>query len=227
MLIAVLRAAILYLLVIIGLRLMGKRQIGELEPSELVLSLLIADLAAVPMQDFGLPLLMGVVPILTLLCLSTLLSVLTVKSLRLRALLCGRPSVVIRDGKLLVREIRKNRFTLDELLEELRTAGVTDLSSVKCAVLETTGRVSVLPRAGVQPATAEDLGLRPREGGLPAVVISDGRALDRGRREKGLTRAWLDGELKARGIPHPRAVFLMTVDEGGRVYLAPQEEARP
>ena len=227
MLSAVTRTVVLYLLIIAGIRLMGKRQIGELEPSELVLSLLIADLAAVPMQDFGIPLLMGAVPILTLLCLSTLLSVLTVKSLRLRALLCGRPSVVIRDRKLLVREIRKNRFTLDELLEELRTAGVTDLSSVKCAVLETTGRVSVLPRAGAQPATAEDLGLRPREGGLPAVVISDGRVLDRGLREKGLTRAWLDGELKARGIPHPRAVFLMTVDEGGRVYLAPQEEARP
>ena len=99
---AVIRTIILYLLIIVGIRLMGKRQIGELEPSELVLSLIIADLAAVPMQDFGTPLIMGVIPILTLLCLSAILSVLTVKSIRFRALLCSRPSIVIQDGKIIV-----------------------------------------------------------------------------------------------------------------------------
>ena len=137
---AVIRTIILYLLIIVGIRLMGKRQIGELEPSELVLSLIIADLAAVPMQDFGTPLIMGVIPILTLLCLSAILSVLTVKSIRFRALLCSRPSIVIQDGKIIVGEMRRNRFTIDELMEELRMAGITDLSQVKYAVLETTGR---------------------------------------------------------------------------------------
>ena len=116
---AVIRTIILYLLIIVGIRLMGKRQIGELEPSELVLSLIIADLAAVPMQDFGTPLIMGVIPILTLLCLSAILSVLTVKSIRFRALLCSRPSIVIQDGKIIVGEMRRNRFTIDELMEEL------------------------------------------------------------------------------------------------------------
>ena len=226
MITAVLRAAVLYLLVIAGLRLMGKRQIGELEPSELVLSLLIADLAAVPMQDFGIPLLMGVTPILTLLCLSSVLSVLTVKSLRFRALVCGRPSVVVSNGKVLVKEMRKNRFTVDELMEELRAAGITDLAAVKYAVLETTGRVSVLPYAAQTAPTARQLGLKPREPGLPVTVVSDGRVLDRNLARLGKDRAWLENTLRAKGASSPRDVFLLTVDELGHLYYIPRE-ARP
>ena len=161
MVIAVLRTVILYLFIIAGIRLMGKRQVGELEPSELVLALLIADLAAVPMQDFGIPLLTGVVPIFTLLCLTMALSMLTMKSVRFRALLCGRPSVIVADGKLRQGEMRKNRFTVDELMEELRMQGVTDLTTVKYAILETNGQLSVLLRAEEQPATAGQQGLRP------------------------------------------------------------------
>ena len=123
------RTIILYLLIIAGVRLMGKRQVGELEPSELVLSLIIADLASVPMQDFGIPLLTGVIPILTLLSLTMILSVLTMKSVRFRALLCGRPSIVIRDGLMDQQEMRRNRLTVDELLEELRAKGCTDPGS--------------------------------------------------------------------------------------------------
>ena len=111
------RTIILYLLIIAGVRLMGKRQVGELEPSELVLSLIIADLASVPMQDFGIPLLTGVIPILTLLSLTMILSVLTMKSVRFRALMCGRPSIVIQDGRINQQEMRRNRLTVDELLE--------------------------------------------------------------------------------------------------------------
>ena len=130
---------------------MGKRQVGELEPSELVLSLIIADLASVPMQDYGIPLLTGVVPILTLLSLTMILSVLTMKSVRFRALLCGRPSIVIQNGSLDQREMARNRLTLDELLEELRGKGYTDLSAVKYAILETNGQLSVLPYANQKP----------------------------------------------------------------------------
>lgn len=222
---AVIRTIILYFLIIVGIRLMGKRQIGELEPSELVLSLLIADLAAVPMQDFGIPLLMGVIPILTLLCLSTILSVLTVKSIRFRALLCSRPSIVIQDGKILSREMVKNRFTVDELMEELRMAGVTDLSTVKYAVLETTGRISVLPCAQERPATAKDLGITSLEPGLPMAVISDGRILSQNLKLRGLNEAWLEAEVKARGFTDAGQIFLMTVDEENRVYLSAKEEA--
>ena len=169
-----LRTIILYILIIAGVRLMGKRQVGELEPSELVLSLIIADLASVPMQDYGIPLLTGVVPILTLLSVTMILSVLTMKSVRFRALLCGRPSIVVRNGTLDQQEMAKTRLTLDELLEELRGKGYTDLSQIKYAILETNGLLSILPYANQKPPTARDLKVSVEEGGLPQVEI--GRA---------------------------------------------------
>lgn len=220
MITAVIRTVILYLLIIVGIRLMGKRQIGQLEPSELVLSLLIADLAAVPMQDFGIPLLMGIIPILTLLCLSTILSVLTVKSIRFRALLCSRPSIVVQDGQILIKEMVKNRFTVDELMEELRVAGITDLSSVKYAVLETTGRISVLPKAEEKPVTVKDMKLPAQDNGLPVILISDGRILSQNLKIRNLTEAWLKKQLRQRDVQDIRHVFLMTVDEKGHIYLA-------
>ena len=226
MLTAVVRAAILYLLIIIGIRLMGKRQIGQLEPSELVLSLLIADLAAVPMQDFGIPLLMGAIPILTLLCLSTVFSAAAARSIRFRALLCSRPSIVVQDGRILTREMARNCFTVDELMEELRVAGVTDLKTVKYAVLETTGRISVLLTAYEQPVTARQMGLRPRETGLPLIVVSDGRVLSENLAIRHLSEGWLLDQLRSRGIADVRDVFLMTVDEQDRVYLAQREGKR-
>ena len=223
MITAVIRTVILYLLIIVGIRLMGKRQIGQLEPSELVLSLLIADLAAVPMQDFGIPLLMGIIPILTLLCLSTILSVLTVKSIRFRALLCSRPSIVVQDGQILIKEMVKNRFTVDELMEELRVAGITDLSSVKYAVLETTGRISVLPKAEEKPVTVKDIKLPAQDNGLPVILISDGRILSQNLKIRNLTEAWLKKQLRQRDVQDIRHVFLMTVDEKGHIYLAEKE----
>ena len=222
MITAVVRTIILYLLIILGIRLMGKRQIGELEPSELVLSLIIADLAAVPMQDFGIPLIMGIIPILTLLCLSAILSVLTVKSIRFRALLCSRPSIVIQDGKILTREMVKNRFTVDELMEELRMAGVTDLSMVKYAVLETTGRISVLPEH--QPVTVRDMGLKVKEAGLPVIVVSDGRVLSHNLKTRNLSMRWVKEQMGSRGVQDIRQVFLMTVDEADNVYFVKKEE---
>ena len=218
MITAVVRTIILYLLIILGIRLMGKRQIGELEPSELVLSLIIADLAAVPMQDFGIPLIMGIIPILTLLCLSAILSVLTVKSIRFRALLCSRPSIVIQDGKILTREMVKNRFTVDELMEELRMAGVTDLSTVKYAVLETT------PYAEHQPVTVRDMGLKVKEAGLPVIVVSDGRVLSHNLKTRNLSMRWVKEQMGSRGVQDIRQVFLMTVDEADNVYFVKKEE---
>ena len=137
MLTAFARTVILYILIMLGIRLMGKRQIGELEPSELVLTMMISDLATVPMQDFGIPLLAGVIPIITLLSLSMLLSQLSLRSLRFRALVCGTPTVLIQNGKLQQNAMRKNRYTLDELLEELREQGVFNLEDVKYAILDT------------------------------------------------------------------------------------------
>lgn len=224
MLTAVVRTIILYLIIVIGIRLMGKRQIGQLEPSEFVLSLLIADLAAVPMQDFGIPIIMGIIPIVTLLCLSTILSVLTVRSIRVRALLCSRPSIVVQDGKILDREMVKNRFTVDELMEELRGAGITDLGSVKYAVLETTGRISVIPKKEEQPPTAAALGVPVEDTGLPVIVVSDGRILSENMKVRNLTDTWLREQLAVRGVGEISQIFLMTVDEAGNVYLSLREK---
>ena len=223
MVIAFLRTIILYAFIIIGIRLMGKRQVGELEPSELVLALLIADLAAVPMQDFGIPLLTGLIPILTLLCLTMALSVLTMRSVRFRAVLCGRPSVIVENGKLRQSEMKKNRFTLDELMEELRMQGITDLSTVKYAILETNGQVSVLPYAAQQPVTAQQMGLTPQEPGLPMVIINDGRLITRSLHSRGLNEEWLEKQLRQHHVKGTQDVFLLTVDEENRVYLSKKE----
>ena len=218
-----LRTIILYILIIAGVRLMGKRQVGELEPSELVLSLIIADLASVPMQDYGIPLLTGIVPILTLLSVTMILSVLTMKSVRFRALLCGKPSVVVRNGAVDQREMAKNRLTVDELLEELRIQGYTDLSVVKYAILETNGQLSVLPYANQKPPTARDMKVSVEEGGLPRVVVSDGKLLERNLKALGHDRPWLDRQLSQRGCRDLSKVFLLLVDESDAVYFAEKD----
>lgn len=214
------RTVILYILIIAGIRLMGKRQVGELEPSELVLSLIIADLASVPMQDYGIPLLTGIVPILALLCLTMILSVLTMKSVRFRSLLCGRPSMVIRDGRVDQREMSRNRLTVDELLEELRCQGYTDPAAVKYAILETNGKLSVLPFAGEKPPTANQLKVPSiKEKGLARVVVSDGRLLEHNLKALGHDRPWLEKQLRQLGCGSLQEVFLMMVDEQDGVYL--------
>lgn len=217
------RTIILYIIIIVGIRLMGKRQVGELEPSELVLSLIIADLASVPMQDYGIPLLAGVAPILTLLSITMILSVLTMKNVRFRALMCGRPSIVVRDGLVDQKEMRKCRLTVDELLEELRCKGYTDLAAVKYAVLETNGQISILPYANQKPPTARQMKVSVEEGGLPLVVVSDGRVLDHNLRALGHDRPWLDKQLRRRGCSGPEGVFLLLVDQSDAIYLARKE----
>ena len=208
----------------VGLRLMGKRQIGELEPSELVMTMMISDLAAVPMQDFGIPLLSGLVPILTLLALSLLLSQLSLRSLRLRTLLCGTPVVLIRRGQLQQSAMRKNRFTIDELMEELREQGISRIEDVKYAVLENSGQLSVFPWTAQQPPTAEQLGLDLEDDvTLPVVLINDGRILRRNLTACGRNEAWLRKQLSREKVSSPREVFLLTLDEQGQVLCVRKE----
>ena len=221
------RTLILYLLLICGLRLSGKRQIGELEPIELVLTLLISDLASVPMQDFGLPLFNGVIPIVTLIALSTLFSAINLRSVRFRDLVCGTPALVIRDGKLLQETMRRCRLTLDELLEQLRSQGITDLSDVKYAIMETSGKLSVLPRSSRQPVTPQQLALNVKDDVfLPTVIINDGRVLADNLKQCGRDERWLTQELKRQGISRSTDVFLLSVDEQGSVVCLRKEAAR-
>ena len=225
MITALLRTVILYFLIMTGLRLMGKRQIGELEPSELVLTMMISDLATVPMQDFGIQLLAGVIPILTLLSLSMLLSQLSLLSLRFRELMCGTPSILIRNGKLQQDAMRKNRYTLDELLEQLRGQGYVSVDEVRWAVLENSGQLSILPWARQRPPTAEELGLTPEEDELPFILINDGRIVRRNLARSGRNEAWLQKELRRTGHSAGE-IFLLTVDGSGKVLCIPKE-AKP
>ncbi len=223
MVIAFFRTIILYLLLIVGIRLLGKRQVGELEPAELVLTMILSDLAAVPMQDFGLPLVYGVVPIITLLCLTMILSVLTMRSVRLRAILCGKPSIVLRNGRLCQNEMRKVRMTVDELLEELRLQGITDLTTVKYAILETSGSLSVLLYEEHQPLTPQQLSIPCTTPSLPIIIINDGRVLDKQLHWLGYNRTWLQKQLRERNFSDPKQVFLLTADETGVVFCVGKE----
>ena len=222
---AFIRTIILYLVLIIGLRLTGKRQIGELEPIELVLTLLLSDLASVPMQDFGIPLLNGLVPILTLLSLSTLFSYFSLRSVRFRSLVCGEPAIIIRDGKLLQNVMRHNRLTLDELLEELRGQGVCDIDDVKYAILETSGQLSVLLRSDCQPLTARQLGKQVEDDVfLPTILINDGRLMRSNLQRRGLDERWLQEELHRQHLTNTSEVFLLSIDPAGHVICLPKED---
>ena len=227
MITAFFRTAILYLLLIVGLRLTGKRQIGELEPIELVLTMLLSDLASVPMQDFGIPLVNGVIPIVTLLAMSMLLSCVSLRNVRFRTLICGKPAIIIRNGKLQQDAMRHNRLTLDELFEELRTQGVTDIRDVKYAILETGGQLSVLLRTVAQPATPYQLGLTYEDDVfLPTVIINDGRLLRGNLRQTGHDEAWLQAQLSENGVDAPSQVFLLSIDERGKIICIVKDRAK-
>lgn len=227
MITAFFRTAVLYLLLIVGLRLTGKRQIGELEPIELVLTMLLSDLASVPMQDFGIPLVNGVIPIVTLLAMSMLLSCVSLRNVRFRTLICGKPAIIIRNGRLQQDAMRHNRLTLDELFEELRTQGVTDISDVKYAVLETGGQLSVLLRTAAQPATPEQMRLDCEDDVfLPTVIINDGRLLRGNLRQTGHDEAWLQAQLSENGVDAPSQVFLLSIDERGEIICIVKDRAK-
>lgn len=223
MAIAIIRTLILYTAIVVSLRIMGKRQIGELEPAELVVAVLISDLAAHPLQDIGTPLLYGLLPVLILLCCEVLVSALLVKSNGFRTFLCGKPSMLIRNGIIVQRELKKNRFTLDELAEQLRKKEVTDISSIKYAILETDGTLSTLRFAAQAAVTPSQLGTQPEEIGYPLVVINDGKIQHKNLKKLGVNDKWLQNQLNSRHMSSAADVFLMTADETGRVYFAAME----
>ncbi len=157
MAISFIRTVILYLLVITGLRIMGKRQIGEMQPSELVVAIMISDLATIPMQDVGIPLMSGIIPIFTLIVMEILLSQLSLKNKKFRRLMTGKPNVVIHNGKILKNEMKKIRFNMDDLNEQLRIQGYTGISDINFAILETNGQLSIIPKPKKSQATVEDV----------------------------------------------------------------------
>jgi uncharacterized membrane protein YcaP (DUF421 family) len=204
---------------------MGKRQIGELEPSEFVVTILISELVAIPMQDLSVPLLAGVVPVLTILAVEVLISQFLLKNIKFRRIMTGRPSILVHNGKIVKRELAKNRISIDELVKTLRLKNVTDISTLQYAILETNGQLSTLIYPDHRPPTLlEQRGQQSGEG-LPVIVISDGHWVDSNLDALKITRVWVEKQFKQRGISDFRDVFLMMVDEKRNVYLLSQSEA--
>ena len=222
MILSYLRTVILYLLLIAVIRLMGKRQIGQMEPSEFVVTMLVANLASIPMQDGGIPLFSGVVPILTVLGTELILSALSLKSLRFRKLLCGKPVILIENGNILQKNLRKTRITLDELTGHLREKDVLDLRAVQFAILETNGNLSVFPYPKEKPACARDAGVQTKAQYLPVTVISDGRLLHENLKKAQKDTRWVQRVLREQkaGL---QDTWLLTVDGSDRVYFCRKE----
>ena len=225
MLIAIIRSVILYLLLIAVIRLLGKRQLADMEPSEFVVTLLIADLASIPMQDMRSPLLSGVIPIVTVFILEYALSLLSYHSITFRKILCGRPVILMENGKIIQKNLRLSRITPDELSEHLREKDVTDLSRVQYAILETNGQISVLIQASDQPVTPRNLAISVEENTIPYTLISGGKLLKHKLKLSGYSESWISKILKKNHCSISD-VFLLTVDDNGKIYLSKKEDER-
>lgn len=222
MLLSYIRTIILYLVLIFVIRLMGKRQIGEMEPAEFVVTMLVANLAAIPMQDGGIPLFSGLVPILTVLGTELVLSALCMRSVKLRQLLCGKPVILIDNGKILRRNLSRTRVTLDELTELLRQKDVLSPHMVQYAILETNGNLSVFPYPKYKPASAKEAGIQAQKQYLPYTIIADGYLYRDNLALSGKDEAWLQRVLREHGADIPDT-WLLTVDGGDHILWLPKE----
>lgn len=220
------RTLLVYAALIGGLRFTGKRQLGELSTSEFAVTILVSELASVPLQDPAIPLLGGIVPLVTLLAVEVLLSCLCRRSIRFRRLLCGNPCMVIRDGKFDPDMLRLLRLSPEDVLEGLRMAGVALVSDVRCGIIETNGQLSVLPYADKQPLTPSDLGKHPKDAGMARVLIFEGKIRRGVLRQLGKDEAWLLRTCRARGIHAPEDVFLLTLDDCGNLFVQTREVLR-
>ena len=223
MLITLARTVLLYILVVITMRLMGKRQIAQLEPFELVIAIMIAELAVIPMQDRNIPLINGIIAITTLLFIQVTFSVLSLRSIAFRSFLDGRYSLIIANGVIQEKEMRKARYNLDELLEQLRLKSIFSLADVEFAVLETSGELSVLLKSQKRTVTPADMKLDTTYEGLPLVLIMDGQVMSSELRKSQLTEAWLRTELEKCGIKSPNEVLIASLNTQGELFLQPKE----
>lgn len=222
MFLSYIRTFILYTALIVVVRLMGKRQIGELEPSEFVVAMLLADLASVPMQDVGIPLLSGLVPIFTVLALELILSSLSFRFVGFRRILCGKPVILMENGKILYNNLKKTRVNVNELVEYLRESGTVDMTEVKFAILETSGKISTLLYPKYDVPKARDMGIKAGKVELPITLICDGKWQEEDLRLSGRTKFWAEKQLQSQNCPL-RDVLLFTVTPSGKIYLARKE----
>ncbi len=225
MLVVFVRALVLYIIVVVVMRIMGKRQIGQLQPFELAIAIMISELAAVPMQDTGIPLINGIIPILTLLIAQLLMSFLSIKSIRARAIICGKPRVLVEKGKIVESALRKELYTLNDLLEQLRISNYSSITDVEYAILETNGQLSIIPKSQNRPLTPEDMQIKTKYDGLSIDIIIDGRVLSENLKVAGKTRRWLLDELAKRQYDSPADIFYACVTrKEGSLFLQPREK---
>lgn len=223
MFIVMIRTVILYVLVFVVMRLMGKRQIGQLQPFELAVAIMISALAAFPMEDISIPLINSIVPILLLLSLQVLVSVASLKFRGVRAFLCGKPSVLVENGKIVESELANLRVNINDLLEQLRLGGYPNIADVEFAIMETNGQLSVVPKSQKRPVNPEDLGLSTKYEGLCHSLVVDGQIDQENLKSVGLTEEWLRQELSKFGINNVREVLFASLDTGGNLLFQKKE----
>lgn len=226
MLTAIARTFILYLAVILILRIMGKRQIGELQPFELAITIMISALAALPMEDIDIPLLYSIVPMLLLLIFQEIISYITLNSNKTRSFICGEPSVLIRNGQLMEKELAKLKINMNDLLEQLRIVGYHNLEDIEYAIMETTGNISVIPKSQKRPLTPEDLNIDTDYEGLSQSIIIDGEVQQDNLKSMGLNHRWLQETLKKYNIESPQTIFYAALDSEGDLYYQKKRSAK-
>ena len=225
MLINFVRAIMVYILVLIVMRLMGKREIGQLQPFELVISIMIADLASIPMTDPGVPIFNGLVPILGLLAMHLLITVLNIKSVNLRKITCGKPTILVYRGKIDEEALKKERFTISELQERLRGKDVFNLGDVEFAILETNGEVSVITKPNKRNLTPEDMNIEADYEGLPYDLIVDGKIMYENLSKIGKDKRWLLKQIEKFKCM-PEDVLIATMDGKGNFFCQQKERKK-
>lgn len=217
MLITFCRAIILYIIVLIVMRLMGKREIGQLQPFELAISIMIADLASIPMTDTGVPITNGIIPILGLLVMHLLISIINMKSIKGREIICGRPTILIYRGKIDEKALKKERFTINELEERLRGNNVVNLGDVEYAILETSGQVTVIQKPEKRNTIPEDFNIVPEYEGIPYDLVVDGKIMDNNLKTIGKDIEWLKKQVQKFNM-RPEDALVVTIDGKGQIF---------
>lgn len=219
MLILIIRTALLYLAVVLAMKVMGKRQVGQLQPFELVVILTISAMAAIAMQDVGVPLINSIIPIITIMLLQVSLSLINLKSEKARGYICGKPSIVVENGRIVEEELVRLRVNVNDLLEQMRAKNFFNVADVEYAILETNGQLSILPKSQRRPMTPSDLQLQTKYEGLPTTLIIDGNINYGNLKKINLDEKWLENELKKYGIKNIKEVFFASLDTFGNLFF--------
>ena len=222
MLINFFRSIALYIIVLFVMRLMGKREIGQLQPFELAISIMIADLATIPMTDTGIPIGNGIVPILGLLIMHLLISLINLKSIKAREIICGKPSILIDKGKIQEKNMKKERFTINELQERIRGEKIVNLGDVEYAILETSGQITVIEKPNKRGTTPEDLGIMPEYEGIPYDLVVDGKIMYKNLNLIGKDYEWLKKEINKFGF-NPEDALVATLDGKNQIFCHKKE----